>query len=204
MKKTLVTLVSGIASGMFVGIGGAVFLSCENKMVGAALFAVALLTICMFSLYLFTGKIGYLATDLHLSTAYALIVGLIGNAVGAFGTGVLVKLSRPALAAKATEICSAKLEQEFYVTIILAAFCGVLMYTAVEIFKTKGSTLGIIYCIPVFILSGFEHSVADVFYFTVSDTSPVKWIIFIIFAVIGNAVGSIFTRIIHRVSNIEI
>ena len=204
MKKTLVTLISGIASGMFVGIGGAVYLSCENKTVGAALFAVALLTICMFSLYLFTGKIGYLATDLHFSTVYDLAVGLAGNVIGAYGTGILIKLCRPTLAARATEICSAKLEQEFYVTIILAAFCGVLMYTAVEIFKTKGSVLGIIYCIPVFILSGFEHSVADVFYFTVSDTSPAKWVIFIIFAVLGNAAGSIFTRIIHRISNIKI
>ena len=42
----------GIASGMMVGIGGTVYLSCENKVVGAVLFAVALLVICILGLYL--------------------------------------------------------------------------------------------------------------------------------------------------------
>ena len=49
---------TGIASGMLVGIGGAVYLSCESKVVGAVLFSVALLCICLLGLYLFTGKIG--------------------------------------------------------------------------------------------------------------------------------------------------
>ena len=48
----------GIASGIMVGIGGTVYLSCESKVVGAVLFSVALLVICMLGIYLYTGKIG--------------------------------------------------------------------------------------------------------------------------------------------------
>ena len=42
----------GIVSGIMVGIGGTVYLSCENKVVGAVLFSVALLVICLLGFYL--------------------------------------------------------------------------------------------------------------------------------------------------------
>ncbi len=197
MKKTLQILIGGIAAGMLVGIGGTVFLSCENKAVGAVLFSVALLAICMFSLYLFTGKIGYLATDRSVSNIISLVTGLVGNAVGACGTGFLVKLCRTPLVEKASSICTAKLEQSYLQTFLLAAFCGVLMYTAVEIYRSKGSALGILICIPVFILSGFEHSVADMFYFSLSSLSPARPAIFILFAVLGNAVGAVVLRLMQ-------
>ncbi len=197
MKKSLHILSGSIAAGMLVGIGGTVYLSCENKAVGAVLFSVALLAICMFSLYLFTGKIGYLATDRSLTNVLSLITGLVGNAVGASCTGFLIKICRGGLIEKATTICTAKLEQSYLQTFLLAAFCGVLMYTAVEIYRSKGSALGIIICIPVFILSGFEHSVADMFYFSLSSLSPARPIIFILFAVLGNAVGAIVLRLLQ-------
>ena len=53
------TFISGIASGVMVGIGGAVYMSCESRYVGAVLFSVALLSICCLGLYLYTGKIGF-------------------------------------------------------------------------------------------------------------------------------------------------
>lgn len=197
MKKFSHTFIGGIAAGMLVGIGGTVFLSCENKTVGAFLFSVALLAICMFSLYLFTGKIGYLVTDRSVSNLLSLLIGLFGNAVGACGTGFLMKLCRSTLIEKSTQICTAKLEQSYLQTFLLAAFCGVLMYTAVEIYRSKGTSVGIFICIPVFILSGFEHSVADMFYFSLSSLSPARPLIFIILAVLGNAAGSIVLRLLH-------
>lgn len=197
MKKFLHILSGSIAAGMLVGIGGTVYLSCENKAVGAVLFSVALLAICMFSLYLFTGKIGYLATDRSLTNVLSLITGLVGNAVGASCTGFLIKICRGGLVEKTTTICATKLEQSYLQTFLLAAFCGVLMYTAVEIYRSKGSALGIIICIPVFILSGFEHSVADMFYFSLSSLSPARPVIFILFAILGNAVGAIVLRLLQ-------
>ena len=60
------TFFSAIAAGMMVGIGGAVYMSCDNKYVGAVLFSVALLTICYMGMYLFTGKIGFLAESFSM------------------------------------------------------------------------------------------------------------------------------------------
>ena len=84
---------SGIASGMLVGIGGTVYLSCENKVAGAVLFSVALLCICLLGLYLYTGKIGVFMEKPDKKSALALPVGLGGNVVGAALTGVLTALA---------------------------------------------------------------------------------------------------------------
>ena len=39
--------------------------------------------------------------------------------------------------------------------------CGILMYTAVWVYKQKNTAAAIFFCVPVFILAGFEHSIAD-------------------------------------------
>ena len=41
---------NSIAAGIFIGIGGSVFLAIENKIVGAVFFTVALLCICQLDL----------------------------------------------------------------------------------------------------------------------------------------------------------
>ena len=58
LKKLLSGTVNGILGGICIALGGGVFLACDNKYVGAALFCVALLTICWLGFGLYTGKIG--------------------------------------------------------------------------------------------------------------------------------------------------
>ena len=53
-------IISGIAAGLCISLGGAVFLACENKVVGAVAFTIGLLSICYYGLSLYTGKVGYL------------------------------------------------------------------------------------------------------------------------------------------------
>ncbi len=45
---------------MMIGIGSAVYLTLDNKIIGALLFSIGLFMICSFSMYLYTGKIGYI------------------------------------------------------------------------------------------------------------------------------------------------
>lgn len=61
-------------------IGAAVFLSCENKVIGAVLFAVALTAICQLDMMLFTGKIGYIVNAHTKADVLATLFCLIGNA----------------------------------------------------------------------------------------------------------------------------
>ena len=194
----LKTVFGAISAGVMIAIGGSVFLSCDSKYVGAVLFSVALLCICYLGYYLFTGKIGYLANDFSKKNILNLTVGLAVNLIVTFLLGMLISFVFPALPQKAYIMCTAKLEQTFLITFIRAIFCGVLMYTAVEIFKEKKTPLGIIFCIPVFILCGFEHSIADMFYFGVSGIFKAKILTFELAAVLGNTVGGLILPLLSK------
>ena len=192
------TIFGAVSAGIMIAIGGSVFLSCDSKYVGAVLFSVALLCICYLGYYLFTGKIGYLANDFSKNNILNLSVGLAFNLIVTFLLGMLISFAFPNLTEKAYIMCTAKLEQEFLITFIRAIFCGVLMYTAVEIFKEKKTPLGIIFCIPVFILCGFEHSIADMFYLGSSGIFKAKILTFELAAVLGNTVGGLILPLLSK------
>lgn len=194
------TIFGAVSAGIMIAIGGSVFLSCDSKYVGAVLFSVALLCICYLGYYLFTGKIGYLANDFSKNNILNLSVGLAVNLIVTFLLGLLISFAIPNLLDKAYIMCTAKLDQTFLITFIRAFFCGVLMYTAVEIFKEKKTPLGIIFCIPVFILCGFEHSIADMFYFGVSGIFTIKILTFELAAVLGNTVGGLILPLLSKIS----
>ena len=63
MKKLLKEFCSAVLAGMAISLGGIVFLSVENKVIGSLLFAVGLLTILAFKLNLFTGKAPYICQN---------------------------------------------------------------------------------------------------------------------------------------------
>ena len=195
----LKTGIDSICAGILISIGGSVFLACESKYVGAIFFSVALLCICYMGYYLFTGKIGYLANDFSLNNGINLLIGLLGNLIITFALGKLIGYAIPNLVEKANEICTAKLSQNLLQTFIRGLFCGILMYLAVQIFKEYKTALGIIFCIPVFILSGFEHSIADMFYFGVSTITDAKLWLFILIVVVGNTLGGMLLPILGKI-----
>ena len=187
----LKTVTGSISAAIMISIGGSVFLAADNRYWGAILFSVALLSICYLGLYLYTGKIGYLVEDHSPKNLATLGVGLCGNLAVTFPVGMLIRRAIPNLGERAQAICELKLEQSFGSTLVRAIFCGVLMYIAVEIFRSKKSPIGVLFGIPVFILAGFEHSIADMFYFGASGIASGKIAVFEIAAVLGNSIGSV-------------
>ena len=73
-------IIDGIKAGIMIAIGGSVFLSCESRYVGAVLFSVALLSICLKGYSLFTGKVGYIPEKHDKEAVRVLLLGLLGNA----------------------------------------------------------------------------------------------------------------------------
>lgn len=199
----LKTFRESLCAGILITIGGTVFLSCENKTVGAVLFSVALLCICYKSYYLFTGKIGYIVEQHTKQDFLNLDVGLFGNLAATFFLGMLLRTILPNIGEKAAEMCSAKLAQFPLYTFIRGFFCGILMYLAVSIYKEKNSVLGILFCVPVFILCGFEHSIADMFYLGASGIYSVKIILFTALVVAGNTFGAIVLPLLKGVHTDE-
>ena len=181
---------SGVSAGICIALGGSVFLATDNRVVGAVLFSVALLCICMKGYALFTGKVGFLPEEHSKTALQLLLAGLLGNLIGTFLCGFFLRLGLPALGEAARTICAAKLAQAPAAALIRGVFCGILMYLAVSIWKERQTPLGILFCIPVFILSGFEHSIADMFYFAVSGIVSLKAFVFLWLVIIGNALGA--------------
>ena len=92
-------------------------------------------------------------------------------------------------------ICEIKLNDNLLSILILSCLCGVLMYIAVNNYKKHntsiGKYMGIFMCVMVFILSGFEHSVANMFYFSVAGLLSWNTVLYILVMVIGNSIGAI-------------
>ena len=191
---------NSISAGILISIGGSVFLACENKVVGAVFFAVALLCICYKGYYLFTGKVGYMVESHKKADWQNLFVGLLGNLLTTYLLGLVIRYALPNLGETANTICLSKLTQNFLQTVIRSVFCGFLMYLAVSIFRDNKTPLAILYGIPVFILSGFEHSIADMFYFGASGICDAKVILFIFAVILGNSLGGILLPILQNLA----
>ena len=183
---------SGAAAGLLISIGCAVFLACENKYVGSVMFSVALLSICLFGVALYTGKIGMMVQSHTRDDFATLLLGLLGNTLGVAAGGFALSYAVPKLKEAAVVLCEAKLTtQEWGQTLLRGMFCGVLMFVAVCIFRNSNKVIGILFCIPVFILSGFEHSIADIGYFACANTVSWKAFGFVWTVILGNTLGSL-------------
>lgn len=189
MEKTR-EFVGAVLAGVCIGIGGAVYLSVDNKIAGAVLFAVGLYIICTQGLFLFTGKVGYL---FEKSPAYLLDLAVIwlGNLAGTGLTAAALRMTRvgEGLAQKAAQLCAVKNGDSPVSIFLLAIFCGMLMYSAVEGYRRTGNPLILFFCVAAFILSGFEHVVADMVYYFLAGEMSGRMLPVLLAATAGNSVG---------------
>ncbi len=190
IKSILKDIVYGFLAGIMISIGCAVYLASANKYVGAVMFSVALLTICYKGYNLYTGKIGFIVNAHSKQDISTLLLGLLGNTLAMMAFGAMLGFALPNLQETAVSVVSAKLSQGFASALIRAIFCGILMYIAVSLYREKKTVVGIIFCIPVFILSGFEHSIADMGYFAVAGEWSAKGLGYIWTIILGNSIGA--------------
>lgn len=192
------TLKKAVAAGFMIGIGAVIYISCENKIAGALLFTVGLFAVCAFGMNLFTGKIGYVISNKNKPNC---IVIWLGNFLGAIAGMALVRIAKPSLHTAAREMMSAKLQQSYIGISILAFFCGVLMYLAVENYRANphgfGKAAGLFLCVSVFILCGFEHSIADMCYAVLAVESfgeALRYLFFLVVVSVFNGAGALAVR----------
>ncbi len=186
------TFLSALMAGIMIGVGGTIYLSSSVPALGAFLFCVGLFTICTFGLRLYTGRVGHVLDNREFAD---LIATWLGNLAGTFLCGVAVAAAKPNLREAALNAClNNRLTQSFLTTLILSILCGILMYIAVDSYRMGkdgfAKYLGMLLCVPTFILCGCEHSVADMFYFALAGKLPAGFL-FILTATLGNAIGAI-------------
>lgn len=152
----------GVAAGYLIGLSAYIYSACENKVVGAFLFGLGLLTICTFKLNLFTGKVGESGPD---DVFWCLLI-FVTNAIGV-GTALLfLRLSPwPALSA--------------------GIACGSLMQMGVSLYSNY--PWATVMCVGAFLLSDSRHCIAMLYN---ADVGSSEWWFTFIFAVIGNILGA--------------
>lgn len=205
LKAPLIDLLLAIAAGFCISIGGAVYFSCSNKIVGSFLFGLGLSAIIVFKFNLFTGKVGYIPASRPVYLLQLLWI-FIGNFLGVYIGAAIQKLTRIAdtLVQTAKSVVAVKLSDNLISLFILGIFCGVMMYIAVEASKRtpEGSALQvamILLPIAVFILCGFEHCIADLYYFALAGFTPSAWLRIGVIA-LGNGLGSV---LFHLTANLR-
>ena len=181
--------IRSILAGICIGLGGAIFLKIGG-IVGACMFAFGLLTVVHFKLPLYTGTAGFI--DLKKFEEYvSMLYILLGNIIGCI---LLSFMNINGI--DGSQIIQARLDTSYLQCFLNAIGCGLIMTLIVQGGRDKNYLL-ILFGIPLFILLGFYHSIADQYYMMVS---PIElrnsffgrwWII-----VLGNFVGCNIPRIL--------
>ena len=195
------TIFKSLMAGLMIGIGGTVYLSCDDRVVGALLFTTGLLTICNMGYLLFTGKVCY-ALENSPGYSVTLLIIALGNVAACVLYGAAVRQFLPQVAEKAAAACDTKLLQTGWQTFFLALMCGILMYIAVVTFRRQQGMsryVGIVTCVPAFILSGFEHSIADAVYLGMAGLPAGSWR-FLVVVLLGNAAGGLLFPVLQRLA----
>ncbi len=198
-------LAKAVMSGMMIGIGGTIYLLVENKYLGSFLFSFGLFTIIQYGFALYTGKVGYIP-EKKPSYIKEVLATFLGNAIGTGIAALMISYARigDAVHQNAVKAMETKTGDTIISQIILGIFCGLLMYLAVEnskVCREKGNdfsmVFGTVMPIMIFILCGFNHSVADCFYMYMAGISG-KSIIYILTVFLANAVGGMLVPLMKK------
>lgn len=178
-------------AGLLISLGATAFLTVDNEIVGALLFSIGLTAVILLEANLYTGKIGYVNSKAKLISA-ALI--LIQNLLVALVCGLIFYSTKNNIR---EDLWLNKLTKSWYEFLFDSIGCGICIYLSVELYKKTGSIFVIVLGVLVFILSGFEHCIADIFYLSESMSFDLKSILYILIAIIGNSIGSLLIRFLQ-------
>lgn len=193
---------SSILAGMAIGCGGYGFLAsgiqseAYGQLFGAILFSFGLITVVAYKLALYTGTAGFIRKN----EVGNLFVILGGNIIGCIVMGLLSRLSPLDMQDAAQNVLSLRLERGPLRCGLLGIPCGFMMTTAVT-FARKQHYIPLLLAVPLFIVCGFTHCIADAFYYSCVPFEFIKdhalqTLFVYISIVLGNLVGCNLYRIV--------
>ena len=188
-------LIKSILAGVSIAIGAVIYLLCSNKIVGAFLFSVGILMVMEFKLLLYTGYVptqreGQSFKDYIINSSFVFVGNLIGGAITA-GLLALTRLKNDLWNAT-NKVCDVKLNDNLLSIFILSIFCGIIIAGIVKATNLKHRVLYVGMMIATFILCGYEHVVANSFYFSFSlKLFTFEGLLFMLVCFLGNFVGGI-------------
>ena len=193
---------SSIFAGIAIGTAGFGFLASGvqaetyGPLVGAVLFCFGLLTVVGYRLKLYTGTAGFIKKN-EVGTLFLI---LLGNIIGCLCAALLARVSPMAIQESAQKILELRLRTGALKCGLLGIGCGFIMTTAVQFARQK-SFMPLLFGVPLFIVCGFTHCVADAFYYLCVPLAFWKANFLAIIAVyicivLGNLIGCNLYRIV--------
>ena len=213
--KYLKVLLFGIFAGLAIGLGSFVFtivlfysqnylptdMFAAGKIFASCLFSIGLILVCVLGLQLYTGKIGVVFDDRKKikENAIHLPIMLVGNAIGAFAFGILchfVFMNADGVKTTIEGIAKSKIDSPLVFT--EGIFCGALVYIAVYCFKNFQNwamkIIGIIVAVTLFVYCGFQHCIANMFYFGMAFNWNIDMLWNLLIVILTNSIGALLVR----------
>jgi len=214
MKKMNV-LFSGIMAGILIALSSLTYaysLMLGHKIIGSVLFSFGLLIICSFGFKLYTGQIGK-ALEKDKTFVVDLLLMYLGNFIGSYFAGTIsffITKDNSSITETLLNIGNLKIIGEdvsWFRIFLESILCGVLVYLAVEIFKEGKNdltkVLGLVLSITVFVLCGFSHCIANMYYLIATRlfiTDFSMSILSLLVATIGNSIGALLMYLLFKAS----
>lgn len=212
MKRIWGTFLYALQAGFCIGLGGTVFLRLRDafpggNVVGAFFFAIGLFIICTRGYNLFTGKACYLFDNPWPGYLWDLLIIWVGNLLGTMLIGAMENLTgicgaEAGVNVTGQALVSAKMDASLLSLFLLGFLCNVCIFAAVNGYANNphelGRYLSIFLGVTVFIVCGFEHSVADMYYWSVSGIlyeAPGQSLLRLVVISLGNVAGGLFLRL---------
>ncbi len=187
MKK-IELINKSIGAAILISLGDYALLKLGSP-IGPVLFSLGLLGVCYMGQNLFTGKCGFLIEDKIKVTD--LLTILLINLIAGYLLGLLYSVTDPEVFKNAVEkVKTWDVSLAFFVKSVL---CGIIMYIAVYMYR-KGTPLGIIFGIPLFIFCGFQHCIANIITMGVARA----WHTSILICILGNFIGSLLMWFVSK------
>lgn len=178
---------SSLFAGLLIGIAGLVFLH-VGGLGGAILFAFGLMSVTICKAELFTGKAGFLPYKESLQLVPMVLLNAVGCLITAY---IAMQTTNPKMLSTLDTIMSMREAASWDMLLIASIGTGVIVTLAVYGVR-KGSYLPLLYGVPVFIMCGLPHSIADAFYYwmAILNGDFAMWMIVAwLMSVVGNYIG---------------
>ncbi len=191
--------ISAIFAGMYIGLGATTYILSGDSIFAPFIFTVGIFLVMHFYDMLFTKVFPYIILGYYkkIDIVYAIVGNIIGGITYAFlisNTRILDKILP-----KIETIVDTKLSDSYISIFIMSVFCGLLVGYAVLSSKKMTEDKGIaiflnVIFIGAFVICGFDHIVANIFYYGIyifNINFKMSMIFNFIIVFIGNSIGGI-------------
>ena len=182
---------SSLFAGILIGLGACGYLALGG-IAGAVIFAFGLIGVVLSGVSLYTGRAGVMP----LRETHKLLLIWLFNVLGCVLLGLLALSLGGEPVERAQTAVAGRLAQGPWRSFLRAVGCGLIIDISVWLYRSTRSLVPVLFGVPLFIVCGFYHSIADVVYLVAAGTWDPGILWYYPLIVLGNWAGCNVRRIV--------